>query len=64
MRAISGILALALLGCASSAPVGMDPAALRGCWIERRGENTVTQRWFPRADGWRSEEHTSELQSQ
>ena len=58
MRAISGVLALALFGCASSAPVGMDPSALRGCWIERRGDNAVTQRWFPKADGWQGDELT------
>jgi len=37
---------LLLTGCATaSAPI--SPEAARGCWIERRGDETLTMRWFP-----------------
>lgn len=28
---------------------------LRGCWIERRGGDTLTMRWFPDGAFWRGE---------
>lgn len=50
--------ALVLAACATPAPAAGGPNALRGCWIERRGEQTVTQRWFPDRGGWRGDELT------
>ncbi len=58
MRALAGLLALALAGCASTPPAGSGAEALRGCWVERRGENTITQRWFPKPDGFQGDELT------
>ncbi|MGE0828352.1 MAG: hypothetical protein AB7O04_03255 [Hyphomonadaceae bacterium] len=45
---------LVLLGaCATMASAPLQN--LRGCWIERRGEETLTMRWFPAAEGWRGD---------
>jgi hypothetical protein len=53
------LLSIALLAACASAPAPAGPAALRGCWIERRGEQTITQRWFPERGGaWRGDELT------
>ena len=57
------LLLLAALGaCASKPPAATEAAALRGCWIERRGDNTITQRWFPArgadAGAWQGDELT------
>lgn len=50
-RVLHGAMALALAGCAAGAPAERaGPWDLRGCWIERRGDTTVTQRWFPQRD--------------
>ncbi|KAF0174471.1 MAG: hypothetical protein IV086_18505 [Hyphomonadaceae bacterium] len=51
-------LAALLSACAAAAPVAPDASALRGCWIERRGDQTITQRWFPEDGGWRGDEIT------
>jgi hypothetical protein len=54
MRALC--LALALAACATASAPDSVPAALRGCWIERRAEATLTMRWFPTNAGpleWR-----------
>jgi len=51
------LLALSAAACAT-APPAAGPEALCGCWIERRGEQTVTQRWFPRRGGWQGDELT------
>ncbi|MEJ0058918.1 MAG: hypothetical protein WDM79_04715 [Terricaulis sp.] len=51
------LLALVLAACATSAASDVVPAALRGCWIERRGEDTVTMRWFPESGlAWRGDQ--------
>lgn len=51
-------VALAVFGCAAPA-ADAGPGALRGCWMEQRGDQAVTQRWFPRPDGtWRGDELT------
>lgn len=55
---LSVFAALALSACASAPPAGADASALRGCWIERRGEHTITQRWFPEPGSWRGDELT------
>lgn len=58
MKSWRALLLALLAGCAS-APVPTGPASLRGCWIERRGEQTITQRWFPaRSGAWRGDELT------
>jgi hypothetical protein len=49
------LLACMIAACATFTP-GDIPPELRGCWIERRGEDTITMRWFWRNDdGWRGE---------
>ena len=55
MKRLAALLLLA--GCASAAPA-VAPDALRGCWIERRGQDTITMRWFPKPDGasWHGDE--------
>lgn len=49
------LLPLALCACVTAtAPAD----SLRGCWIERRGADTLTMRWFPdreRPGGWRGD---------
>ena len=59
---LASVAALALVACASAQPVADDVAALRGCWIERRGDTTITQRWFPARSGpageWQGDELT------
>jgi hypothetical protein len=47
--------AMLLAACATPA-ASSGPEALRGCWIERREGVTVTQRWFPKGDGWQGDE--------
>ncbi len=50
-------LMLAVAACATTSAQGTG--ALRGCWIERRGEQTITQRWVPESGGvWRGDELT------
>lgn len=56
----SAMLAALLAGACTTAQVaGARPFDdLRGCWIERRGEETLTMRWFPdrvRAGVWRGD---------
>lgn len=58
MKIRSAAMALLLGACASAPTPGTPPAAIRGCWAEHRGQNTVTQRWFPRDGGWRGDEIT------
>ncbi|HVY85224.1 MAG TPA: hypothetical protein VG943_08825 [Caulobacterales bacterium] len=55
MRA--ALLALALAACATSAAPSV-PAELRGCWIAREPDRTVTMRWFPGRAGsnWRGDQ--------
>ncbi len=50
---IAGLAACASVAADAAAP----PAALRGCWIERRGADTLTMRWFPKQgeSGWRGD---------
>jgi len=52
----------ALAACATAPPAATDASALRGCWIERRGDTAITQRWFPARDGvagaWQGDELT------
>jgi hypothetical protein len=52
------LIALTLAGCATAATPGAIPDALRGCWIERRGADTVTMRWFPErgSPSWRGDQ--------
>ena len=57
MRLVA-LFALVLAACASAPVSATGPAALRGCWAERRGDMTVTQRWFPKAGGWQGDEIT------
>lgn len=52
------LIATLLAAACAAPPEAEGPAALRGCWIERRGEQTVTQRWFPERGGWRGDELT------
>lgn len=54
-RAAAALCALAA-ACASSPVADGDPAVLRGCWIERRGTETITQRWFPRDGAWQGDQ--------
>lgn len=50
-----GLLTLLAAGCASAVPDSV-PEALRGCWIERRGAETLTMRWFPSSPiNWRGD---------
>lgn len=50
------LAALLLAGCVSASHANHVPDALRGCWIERRGENTITMRWFPSGGlSWRGD---------
>jgi hypothetical protein len=60
MKRISAGMALMLAACASGpisgSVAGGDASALRGCWIERSGTTTTTQRWFPRDGGWRGDQ--------
>lgn len=56
MRAMTVIGVVALAGCTTLEAPGAD--ALRGCWIERRGFETLTMRWFPdaaAAGAWRGD---------
>lgn len=59
---LAALMALSLAACASTPPAKTGADALRGCWIERRGENTITQRWFPQRGGaagaWQGDEIT------
>jgi hypothetical protein len=48
-RAVLTAASIALAACATTSPA-LEAEALRGCWIERRGAETVTMRWFPTAD--------------
>lgn len=57
MRTTPLLAAMLLTGCAT-APDPAGPGALRGCWIERRGDQTITQRWFPKGDAWQGDELT------
>lgn len=58
-RATGFALAALMSACASAPAATGDASALRGCWIERRGEQTITQRWFPKAGGvWQGDEIT------
>ncbi len=53
--ALSALAALLLAACATTAPVRPDASALRGCWIERKGdagEFVTTQRWSARDGVW------------
>lgn len=59
LRFVGVVTALLATACASTPAATGDASALRGCWIERRGEQTVTQRWFPKAGGvWQGDEIT------
>jgi hypothetical protein len=54
MRA--AFVSLALAACATASAPDSVPAAVRGCWIERRADETLTMRWFPTNEGplqWR-----------
>jgi len=57
MRALTLVLLLA--ACVGGAAPLEPPAALRGCWIERRGAETLTMRWFPAGEAgpleWRGD---------
>lgn len=56
---LTSLAALLLAACATAAPAAPDAQALRGCWIEQRGTNAITQRWFPaRAGAWQGDELT------
>lgn len=51
------LLPTLLLAACASVPAA-PPEALRGCWIERRGTETLTMRWFPTGEGameWRGD---------
>lgn len=53
--ALSALAALLMTACATAAAVRPDASALRGCWIERKGdagEFVTTQRWSARGDVW------------
>jgi len=56
------LTALALTACVSAPASVGDASTLRGCWIERRNDNTITQRWFPARGGpageWQGDELT------
>ena len=52
------VLAFALAACVSAPVQSSGTAAIRGCWAEKRGDMTVSQRWFPKAGGWRGDEIT------
>ncbi|MES1199779.1 MAG: hypothetical protein ABUS48_07350 [Pseudomonadota bacterium] len=45
------LAALLLAACATSAAPDAVPSALRGCWIAREADRTVTMRWFPEHGG-------------
>jgi len=46
---------LTITSCATATPDHV-PETLRGCWIERRGAETLTMRWFPTdAYNWRGD---------
>ena len=54
-RTVLGILTLLATGCATATPDHV-PENLRGCWIERRGAETLTMRWFPSSPiDWRGD---------
>jgi len=55
---LATLTALALTACASTPPATGEAQALRGCWIERSGTTTTTQRWFPRDGGWQGDQLT------
>lgn len=53
--ALSALAAFLLAACATAEPVRPDASALRGCWIERKGdagEFVATQRWSAHGDVW------------
>lgn len=52
------LFALLVSACATGPALDAGASALRGCWIERRGEQTITQRWFPEPGSWRGDELT------
>ncbi|MES1159046.1 MAG: hypothetical protein ABUL42_04045 [Terricaulis silvestris] len=49
------VLALALAACATSTAPSV-PAELRGCWIAREPDRTVTMRWFQNDAGWHGDQ--------
>lgn len=52
----AALAALLAAACASASAPDAVPQALRGCWIERRGADTITMRWFPAEHGdWRGD---------
>ena len=53
---MTALLALTLTPCVSAPVTVGGPSAMRGCWIETRGDLTTTQRWFPKADHWQGDE--------
>lgn len=59
MRKLPLIVLFLVAACATDASVADVPASLRGCWIEHRGTDAVTMRWFPkgeRALGWHGDQ--------
>lgn len=56
-RSLIVLASIALAACAIAAVPARPPEALRGCWIERRGAETVTMRWFPQESpiSWRGD---------
>jgi hypothetical protein len=58
VRRLIGFLAAASLAACATTPGSGSVDNLRGCWIERRGWDTLTMRWFPDVDersAWRGE---------
>ncbi len=54
-RTALGLLTLLAASCTSAIPDRV-PDAVRGCWIERRGAETLTMRWFPSSPiDWRGD---------
>ncbi|MET0182714.1 MAG: hypothetical protein ABW199_07505 [Caulobacterales bacterium] len=51
------VLAACFAAACASASFAPVPQELRGCWIERRGETTLSMRWFPENAGssWRGD---------
>lgn len=59
MKRTASTIALLLAGACASVPMPTaDVAAIRGCWIERRGDTAITQRWFPKGRAWQGDELT------